>query len=117
MADNMTDNDREDILIDKTADILDCACKFVALSKEKQTNVKAVVYVDSDGNDAVAYVYDYKTYSWKTTDTFDKLANDYLGDPDLGTLIAYYNEISVESELESGTVIKIPILTEKESRS
>lgn len=115
MAENMTDNDKEDIIIDNSDAIIDCACKYVSIAKEKQTNVKAVVYVDNDGNDAVAYVYDYTLYTWKSTDTFDKLANDYLGDANLGTLIAYYNGISVEHEIESGTKIKIPILTENTS--
>lgn len=108
----MTENDKHDIITDNTDLMIDNACKMVAKAKEKQGNVKAVVYVDNDGNDAVAYVYDFSIYTWKSADTFDKLARDYLGDADLGTLIAYYNEIAVESEVESGTKIKIPILTE-----
>jgi hypothetical protein len=115
MAGNMTDNDKEDIIIDNSDAIIDCACRYVALAKEKQTNVKTVVYVDNDGNDAVAYVYDFSLYTWKSTDTFDKLAGDYLGDAALGTLVAYFNGISVESEIESGTKIKIPVLTENAS--
>lgn len=108
----MTENDKYDILTDNVDLMIDNACKMVAKAKEKQGNVKAVVYVDNDGNDAVAYVYDFTVYTWKSADTFDKLARDYLGDANLGTLIAYYNEIAVESEIESGTKIKIPILTE-----
>lgn len=115
MAYGMTENDKQDIITDNCDAMLDSVCKIVALSKEKQTNVQAVIYVDNDGNDAVADVYDFSFYAWKSTDTFDKLAETYLGDPDLGTLIAYFNGISVESEIESGTKIKIPILTETSS--
>lgn len=108
----MTENDKYDILTDNISLMIDNACKMVAKAKEKQGNVKTVVYVDNEGNDAVAYVYDFSVYTWKSTDTFDKLARDYLGDASLGTIIAYFNEIAVESEVESGTKIKIPILTE-----
>ena len=111
----MTENDRQDLITENLSLMADAACKMVAKAKEKQGNAKAVVYVDNDGNDAVAYVYDFTMYTWKSNDTFDKLARDYLGDANLGTLLAYYNEIAVESEVESGTRIKMPILTETQA--
>ncbi len=106
----MTENDRNDILVDSCAAMLENACKMVAMTKEPQTNVMQVVYVDSDGNDAVADVYGFDLHTWKSADTFDRLAADLLGDANLGTLIAYFNEIDVESEIAAGTKIKIPIL-------
>lgn len=108
----MTENDRNDILVDSCAVMLENACKMVAMAKERQTNVMQVVYVDSDGNDAVADVYGFNFHTWKSADTFDRLAADLLGDANLGTLIAYFNGIDVESEIAVGTKIKIPILTE-----
>ncbi len=45
----MTENDRNDILVDSCAAMLENACKMVAMTKEPQTNVMQVVYVDSDG--------------------------------------------------------------------
>lgn len=110
----MTDNDREDLLTDYIAQMEEAACKIVAISKERQSNAEIVVYPDSDGNDKTAEVYDCRIYSWKNKDTFDKLAADYMGSADYGTLIAYYNKIANESEIEAGTTIKIPILSESE---
>ena len=70
----MTENDRNDVLIDSCDAMLENACKMVAMAKEHQTNVIQVIYVDSDGNDAVAYVYDFNFHTWKSADTFDRLA-------------------------------------------
>lgn len=111
----MTDEDKEDLIIDYLSQMEDSACNIVALSKEKQTNATAVVYVDSDGNDATVTVYDFKFHTWKSGDTFDRLATDLLGDAEYGTVIAYFNEVTNESELEAGTKIKIPVLSENES--
>ena len=64
----MTDEDKEDLIIDYLSQMEDSACNIVALSKEKQTNATAVVYVDSDGNDATVTVYDFKFHTWKSGD-------------------------------------------------
>ena len=111
----MTETDREDLIIDSLSQLEDSACLLVALSKEKQTNATSVVYVDKDGNDATVTVYDFRYHLWKSTDTFDKLAADLLGDAEYGTVIAYFNEVTNESELEAGTRIKIPVLNEDQS--
>lgn len=113
----MTDNDKEDLLTDYVSQLEENACICVALSKEKQTNAVAVVYVDTDGNDATVTVYDFTYYTWKSSDTFDSLAARVLGSPDYGTVIAYFNGVANESELESGTKIKIPVLTENSSNT
>lgn len=111
----MTETDREDLLTDYIAQLKENACITVALAKEKHTNAIVVVYVDSDGNDVTLTVYDFRYYTWKSTDTFDKLATDLLGNSDYGTVIAYFNGIANESSLEAGTKIKIPVLTEDSS--
>jgi hypothetical protein len=72
------------------------------------------VYVGADGNDAIAYIYDYKVIYMKSSTTFDKLAQDEFGDPSLGTIIAYYNNIQNEHDVVAGTKIKIPILVKNE---
>lgn len=113
----MTDNDKEDLLTDYIAQIEEKACVAVALAKEKQTNAAAVIYVDSNGNDATVTVYDFRSHTWKSSDTFDKLAEEFLGSPDYGTVIAYFNGVANESELESGTKIKIPVLTKDSSNT
>jgi hypothetical protein len=82
----------------------------MAFAKERNTNVESVVYVGEDGNDAIAYIYDYKEVYMKSSTTFDRLAQDELGDPSLGTIITYYNNIQNEHEVPAGTKIKIPIL-------
>ena len=109
-----TDNDKNDVFIDLMNQLYDNACRVVAMSKEKQTNLECVVYVDKNGNDAMTYVYDYKTVKMTSTTTFDKLALDHLGDPELGPLISYYNQIQFEHNIPAGTDIKIPVLTKNE---
>lgn len=113
----MTDNDKEDLLTDYVSQLEENACIVVALSKEKQTNATAVVYVGSDGNDATVTVYDFKYHTWKSSDTFDNLAATLLGSPDYGTVIAYFNGVANESDLEGGTKIKIPVLSEDASNT
>lgn len=108
----MTEHDKQDILTDSCGAMIENACKMVAMSKEHQTNVTTVIYVDSEGNDKAAFVYDFYFHTWKSSDTFDRLATDLLGDANLGTLIAYFNKIAVESEIKTGTKIKIPVLEE-----
>jgi len=102
-----TENDKKDALVLLTNQLVDMACRVVALAKEKQTNVETVIYVDNDGNDA----YDYKTVKMTSATTLDKLAQDEYGDPSLGTLLAYYNKIQNEHTVEAGTTLKIPVLT------
>jgi hypothetical protein len=91
--------------------LLDYAFRAAAIAKEKQTNIEMIIYVDNEGNDAVAIAYDYNIIQMRSTTTFDSLAKEYLGDPSLGPLIAYYNKIQNEHEVESGSEIRIPILT------
>jgi hypothetical protein len=109
-----TENDKKDRLVDLMNRMLDQSYRVMALAKEKQTNIECVVYVDNNGNDAIAYVYDYKTVQMTSTTTFDKLARDYLGNPDLGSIISYYNKIQFEHAVPAGTDIKIPVLTKKD---
>lgn len=113
----MTDNDKQDLLTDYLSQLEDSACIAVALSKQKQANAIAVIYVGEDGNDTTITVYDFTYHTWKSTDTFDRLANDYLGNPDYGTVIAYFNCVTNESELKAGVKIKIPVLTEESSNT
>ncbi len=106
----MTDTDREDLLIEYSADLIDVGNLLITKAKEKTTNVRRVIYVDNYGNDASQDVYDFKYYSWKSTDTMDQVAASEMGDSEFATLLSYFNGIGNESEIESGTIIKIPIL-------
>ncbi|MCL2174488.1 MAG: hypothetical protein FWB73_00435 [Treponema sp.] len=109
-----TENDKNDIKTDLMNRLKDQACRIMAFAKEKQTNIECVIYVDRNGNDAVAYVYDSKPFTMTATTTFDKLAQDNYGNPDLGPIISYYNKIQFEHNVPAGTEIKIPILTRQE---
>lgn len=107
-----TDNDRQDNILLLCADMTDSTNRIVALAKEKRTNVRIFSYVDSTGNDQKAYAYGEKTIRWKSTDTFDALAYLYYGDASKGSMIAYYNGIQNEHDIEVGTKIYIPELNE-----
>ena len=109
--------DKSDMLTDYLSQLEEKACAVAALGKQKQTNTQSVVYVAPDGNDVSITVYDFRYHTWKSIDTFDKLANDLLGNPDYGTMLAYFNGIVNESEVKAGTKIKIPVLTEDESNT
>ena len=113
----ITEIDKSDMLTDYFSQLEEKACTIAALGKSKQTNTQTVVYVARDGNDTAMTVYDFRYHTWKSTDTFDKLANDLLGNPDYGTMIAYFNGIANESEIEAGTKVKIPVLSEDESNA
>ncbi|MGP1491251.1 MAG: hypothetical protein ACTTI6_09360 [Treponema sp.] len=109
--------DKSDLLTDYLAQLEENACAIVALGKGKQTNVQTVIYVADDGSDAVIAVYDFRYHTWKSTDTFDKLAADLLGNPNYGTMLAYFNGVVNESELEAGAKVKIPVLQAEESNT
>ncbi len=104
--------DIEDRLIENLAVCEDAANKLVMLAKENTTNIEQLVYVNKEGNDETIFVYDFKKIAWKSTDTFDKLAVQFYSDANYGTLIAYYNKIQNEDEIEAGTEIRIPIFTQ-----
>ncbi|GHU11553.1 hypothetical protein FACS1894151_11240 [Spirochaetia bacterium] len=110
-----TDNDKQDNIVLMLNKLAEFIFRAAALCKKKQINVETVVYVDNDGNDAAAYVYDYRVIQMKSSDTLDKLAQTYMGDPSLGPIIAYYNKIQNEHNIEAGTNIRIPILTKNRS--
>lgn len=113
----LNENDKQDAVVENCAQFVDIASSLLCSAKEKQSNVTQVIYVDNNGNDAVLNVYDFNFYTWKSTDTFDNLANDFLGDASLGTVLAYYNKVVNESELKAGTKIKIPVLKESVSNT
>jgi hypothetical protein len=108
-----TENDKQDRIVDLMNRLLDQTYRVMALAKEKQTNVECVVYTDHEGNDALVLVYDHKTVQMTSTTTFDSLAKEHLGDPNLGPIISYYNKIQFEHAVPAGTDIKIPVLTKQ----
>lgn len=107
--------DIEDKKIELFSQAEDLSCKLIKMSKEPQTNIEQCVYVDADGNDAVAYVYDTKFHTWKSTDTMDKLAVTYCGDASFGTLLSYYNGVKDEHSIKAGEQIKIPVFVQNEN--
>lgn len=111
----ITENDKSDLLTDAASELEEAACLVAALAKEKQTNAEAIIYVDADGNDASITSYGYSLHTWRSTDTFDCLAAELLGNPDYGTVLAYFNGVTDESSLKAGTKIKIPLLSEAQN--
>ncbi|MGP1458946.1 MAG: hypothetical protein ACTTKL_06525 [Treponema sp.] len=111
----ITENDTSDFLTYAASELEDAACLTAALAKEKQTNAESIIYVDADGNDAAMTVYGYSLHAWRSTDTFDCLAAELLGNPDYGPVLAYFNAVADESSLKAGTKIKIPLLSEAQN--
>ena len=111
----ITENDTSDLLTDAASELEDAACLVAALAKEKQTNAEEIIYVDADGNDASITSYGYSLHTWRSTDTFDCLAAELLGNPDYGTVLAYFNAVADESSLKAGSKIKIPLLSEAQN--
>jgi len=105
-----TENDKKDRIAFLLNKMFDYMFRAAAIAKEKQTGVEHIVYVDSEGNDAAVFVYDCKIVKMESSATFDKLAQEHFGDPSLGPLIAYYNKIQNEHEVESGADLRIPVL-------
>ena len=112
-----TEGDRKDSLIDAKAELDSQVCKIMALVKQKQTMSEPIVYVDDEGNDAVAYAYGSRKIRMTSTMTLDRVAEKFFGSADYACLIAYYNKIQNEHEIAAGTIIKIPILTPDEANS
>tara|TARA_Y100000034_G_C6747049_1_gene331843 strand:+ start:276 stop:617 length:342 start_codon:yes stop_codon:yes gene_type:complete len=50
---------------------------------------------------------------WKVGDRFYKLANSYYGNPKFWWIIAWFNQISLEGDLELGDVVHIPLPLEE----
>ncbi len=106
-----TENDIQDRLIAELYDIDDNVNKMKKLAKETYANSETIIYVDENGNDASVIVYDHRNMIWKSSDTFDAIAEKEYGDASYGALLAYYNGIKKEFEIEAGTKIKLPIFT------
>lgn len=105
------ENDIQDKLVAEVYDIDDNINKMKKLAKETYANCETIIYVDENGNDASIIVYDHKNMIWKSSDTFDAIAEKEYGDASFGALLAYYNGIKKEFEIEAGTKIKLPIFT------
>jgi hypothetical protein len=59
----------------------------------------------------VVLFYGYTEVTLNSTDTFESLAAEYLGSPDMAVYIAVYNGVASIDELNPGDAIKIPVLT------
>lgn len=47
-------------------------------------------------------------HTWESSDRFFKLASRYYGDPTYWWIIAYYNNLPLETDAELGQLIEIP---------
>jgi hypothetical protein len=77
---------------------------------ETQTTIAGTT---TNTNAILVYGYQYVTATAGIS--IDALAQQYLDDPDDGILIALANGISEETEIDPGTIIRIPVLKNTES--
>jgi len=52
-------------------------------------------------------------YTWKSTDRFYKLSEEYYGDSVYWWIIAYFNNVPIESDVKIGQKIIIPLPLER----
>jgi len=50
-----------------------------------------------------------ENHIWEYSDTFQKLAAQFYGDPEMWWVIAWYNQKPAEFTLRVGDIIKIPV--------
>ena len=94
-----------DNLILRTDDILD---------EEDAPDINEAM--DKDITDSTDYTtYGYKTVTVRSGATLESLAADYLGDVSYQYLLADFNGLAGDDELEVGSIIKIPSLVRGES--
>lgn len=63
-------------------------------------------------SDQVVVVYGTKAHRATESDTYAKLAQDYLGSPDLGAMIAIYNN---DGDIQTGDILNIPLTNKQDS--
>ena len=72
----------------------------------------SVIPGGEEKNDQVIVVYGTKAHRATQSDTYAKLAQDYLGSPDLGSMIAIYNN---NGDIKAGDIINIPLTNKQDS--
>ena len=78
-----------------------------------RVNDVTVIPGGTDEDDKLVEVYGYINYTAKDTDTWDSLALKYYNDANYAPMLQCYNKIS--DEIEAGTQITIPILSQTSS--
>ena len=53
------------------------------------------------------------THTWESSDRFFKLANKYYGDPTYWWIISYFNNKPLETDLNLGDTVEIPVPLER----
>tara|TARA_R100001510_G_C7648020_1_gene205330 strand:- start:1589 stop:1930 length:342 start_codon:yes stop_codon:yes gene_type:complete len=53
------------------------------------------------------------THTWESSDRFYKLSSKYYGDPTYWWIIAYFNNKPLETDLNLGEIVEIPVPLEK----
>lgn len=86
------------------------------LKRNSTQNRFAVNPGNSETDDELIQVYGFITSTVKDSDTWDSLALKYYGDASKSTLLAMYN-IFNGSSLETGQIIKIPILEQSQAKN
>lgn len=90
-----------------------------AISEKVKQNVQNIGIAVIPGNDATndktITTYGFKTHIIKSSDTWDRLALDYLGDSKYSTLLSVYNASQGIKNLTPGLNIQIPLLEPSEN--
>lgn len=82
------------------------------IKRSNNTQTYSVIPGDADTDDKVVLVYGFKEKTIKENETFDSIAAEIYGNPELGVLIQMYNR---KETLRPGEVVFIPILNKTEN--
>ena len=107
-------SEKTDILFQTQSSVRDAiqaASENIADAKA-QTFPEAHVLPQADGSLSIVSTYGSFDISATSETRLDDLALQYLGDPDMAVMIASYNGISGQDDIEPGMTIRIPVLTE-----
>lgn len=107
-------SEKTDILFQTQSSIRDAiqaASENIADAKA-QTFPETHVLPQPDGSLSIVSTYGSFDISATSETRLDDLALQYLGDPDMAVMIASYNGISGQDDIDPGMTIRIPVLTE-----
>ncbi len=89
------------------------SANVVATTRMECSRVGYSVLPGGDGgNDRAIVVYGSRQHRVREADTWERLAMEHLGAPDLGQMVAMYNN---NGTLEAGDTVNIPIITRKDA--
>lgn len=116
--DSVSDIDIADVYSTMAYKGMDSASRAVSSTSKILNDLGVAVIPGSDNeNDEIVITYGYKVVSVTDAETsWDQIANDYYGDASLSYIIATYNNLPTDKQLQPGQEILIPQLNFAESQ-